>query len=172
MNKNTKVIIGMVLVVIGIGLLLYGNSQNNDFGAVMGSYFSGGGDPGTPWMVFGGILIAVGIIVALVAISSSNNGSNASVDTRKCPFCGNEIKLEAIICQYCKKDVPVADNKYTVITPAPIKNGPDPTSPDKVILSIGDVVYFQNELENCPGWYYVKSLKAEGWCLAENLKKG
>jgi hypothetical protein len=51
------------------------------------------------------------LIFALVAsfISERLSGSNKSEITKKCPFCANDIKKEAILCQYCGKDVPVVD---------------------------------------------------------------
>jgi len=68
--NNNLLIIGLVLAAIGIGLTLYGNSQNNNIGAQLSSLFgSGQSNPGTPWMIIGGIVISIGVILALVKIA-------------------------------------------------------------------------------------------------------
>jgi len=71
--KNTA-IIGFVLILLGVGLLLYGNSQNHNIGAqLMSAFGGGGGNPGTPWMIVGGILGVIGIILVIVGMSKKKS---------------------------------------------------------------------------------------------------
>ena len=58
------IIFGASLALIGLGLMLYGNTQNNNIGVQLTSLFgSGRTNPGTPWMIFGGVLIGIGAIL-------------------------------------------------------------------------------------------------------------
>jgi len=66
MKTSNLIVVGAVLAVTGLGLMLYGNSQNNNIGAQITSLFgSGRTNPGTPWMVFGGVIIGIGVILVV-----------------------------------------------------------------------------------------------------------
>ena len=68
-SNNNIIIIGVVIAIIGIGLLLYGHSQNNNIGAQLTSLFgSGRSNPGTPWMIFGGVSIGIGFVMVIAKL--------------------------------------------------------------------------------------------------------
>ena len=68
-TNNNMIIFGFVLAACGIGLMIYGNSQNNNVGNQLMSLFgSGRTNPGEPWMIAGGVVIGIGVILMLIKL--------------------------------------------------------------------------------------------------------
>jgi hypothetical protein len=55
------------------------------------------------------MVAAVGAVVGvlLVAAGSMQTASHTAVgETRQCPYCAEDVKVEAVICRFCGRDLP------------------------------------------------------------------
>jgi hypothetical protein len=60
------IVVGGIIAVVGLVLIVYGDSQNRNIVSQLGSLFgSGQKNPGTPWMIAGGTMLGIGIIMAV-----------------------------------------------------------------------------------------------------------
>lgn len=76
-------------------------------------------------IIFAGIMTVIGAV--FLGLASKNNvlegRSNTSSDTRKCPFCAELVKAEAIICRHCQKDLPlITENAIKQHATVDVKN--------------------------------------------------
>ena len=67
-------------------------------------------------LTVGGLLVLVGVVLTVVgslrrsAVVAGSDGSttfDARSGTKKCPYCAEAVKTEAVVCRYCGRDLPV-----------------------------------------------------------------
>lgn len=67
---------------------------------------------------------------ALTAAAAPGGPDTAIVDTKICPSCGQQIKLEAKLCRYCRARFELMESGYCSNCHAVVQAGPDGKCPD------------------------------------------
>lgn len=84
-------------------------------------------------IILGSVVFIAGILLYGFSFSNQSTkekegeSNSYSTDTRKCPFCAETVKSEAIICRYCQKELPPMDNTelHDIEVPAGMKLCPN-----------------------------------------------
>jgi len=113
---------GIALLVVGALAFLIGFNMDTTYGGV---HNIGLLNERQNIIIFAGIMTVIGAV--FLGLASKNNvlegRSNTSSDTRKCPFCAELVKAEAIICRHCQKDLPlITENAIKQHATVDVKN--------------------------------------------------
>ena len=65
---------------------------------------------------FGFFLLALALspLVGIIAAAAAKTNEQAQVESgegRKCPFCAEIVKIEAVVCKHCGKDLPAIEGR-------------------------------------------------------------
>lgn len=66
---------------------------------------SGKGNSGCGGFALGALLGPIGLLIAFFSSDDENEKRRRMGDTKKCPYCAEYVKQDAIICKHCGRNL-------------------------------------------------------------------
>ena len=96
---------GILFLIGGIGLVIFGNYANSSVDLQLESLFRHGvRDPGNTFVYIGIALAVIGLLMLFTRARKSRNNqteSPSSPSGKYCVRCGKSIQINAVFCPYC-----------------------------------------------------------------------
>jgi hypothetical protein len=121
MNGNVKIVVNTflaILLVIGIGFVIYISKQVFPpeifgvaslwlgFWGILGGFIGAGIQGKQGHSMVAGFLIGFLLGPCLVWLLFLQSSSSKGLGLKKCPYCAEYVKPEAVICKHCQKEFP------------------------------------------------------------------
>jgi len=86
------------------------------FGVVSAMIASSKGNSGCLWFFIGVLLGPIGLLMSFFTSDNEQEKNLRKGNTKRCPYCAEYVKQEAIVCKHCGRRLDSGDSDFDIET--------------------------------------------------------
>lgn len=84
------------------------------FGIVSAMIANSKGNSGCGWFALGVLLGPIGLLMAFFTSDNEQEKNFRNGNTKRCPYCAEYVKQEAIVCKHCGRNLGSGDSDFDI----------------------------------------------------------